>query len=173
MKFGKWAPLIPVALTLTACGSGTPATVEEAAEKLRKDMADDEYEVTWVNVIPKAEPGEFRAFIDRVKKGDPATNETKLCDATITSNSSSWSCQAAKPSMMTQAAEMLVKDYATRNIEVRNWHLERTGKDNEFAGYFELAEPGSGNTLKIPCKGDQKEADFDINCDQSYGEQGS
>ena len=69
--------------------------------------------------------------------------------------------------MMTQAANMLIKDYASRKIEVRDWHLERTGKDNEFTGYFELVDPASGQSLKIPCKGDQKESDFDINCDMS------
>ena len=92
MKLGKWGSVIVPALTLAACGAGTPATVEEATAKLREGFADDEYNVTWINVMAKEEPGKFRAFIDRVKKGDPATNETKLCDATITSNSSSWNC---------------------------------------------------------------------------------
>ncbi len=146
---------------------GTPATVEEATEKLREKFADDEHDVTWINVVAKEEPGTFRAFIDVVKKGDPATNETKMCNATIMSNSSNWNCQAAKPGMMTQAANMLIKDYEKRRIEVRSWHLERTGKDNEFAGYFELVDPRNGQTLKIPCKGDQIEGDYDIKCQQS------
>jgi proteasome lid subunit RPN8/RPN11 len=39
-----------------------------------------------------------------VKKDDPETNETKLCNVSMTSNSSSWNCQGAKPSIITQAA---------------------------------------------------------------------
>lgn len=73
---------------------------------------------------------------------------------------------------MTQAAEMLIKDYARRNIAVRDWHLERTGKGNAFAGHFELADSVSGESLKIPCKGNQQEADFDINCTPPQGDGG-
>jgi len=171
MDIRKWGPSFPAFLLVAACGAGTPATVDEATAKLRDGFSDDEYSVTWLNVVAKDEPGKFRAFIDRVKKDDPNTTETQLCDASITSNSSSWTCKAAKPSIMTQAANMLTKDYESRKIEVRGHHLERTGQGNAFKGYFELVEPSSGKPVRIPCKGDQKEGNFDINCDQSNGDE--
>jgi hypothetical protein len=173
MNIRKWGPTIPAFLVVAACGGGTPATVDEVKEKLSESMTDDDYTVTWVNVVEKEEPAKFQAFIDRVKKDDPETDETKICNVSMTSNSSSWSCQAAKPSMMTQAAKMLLKDYASRKIEVRDYHLERTGEGNAFTGYFELVNPNNGQSVKIPCKGDQKEAKFDIDCDQSYGKESS
>lgn len=170
MNLSRQLSTIPVLLMVAACGAGTPLTEDQAKDKLRESFSDDGYKVTWVNVVPKAEPGKFRAFIDRVKDNDPEKNETQLCNTTLTSNSSSWTCQAAKPSIMTQAANMLSKDYKSRNIEVRNYHLERTGNGNAFTGYFEVTNPATGKAVRVPCKGDQKEANFDIDCDQSYAE---
>lgn len=171
MNFRKWGPAVPAFLMIAACGAGTPATVDEATEKLREKFNDDDYKVTWLNVVEKDEPGNFRAFIDRVKNDDPKSTETQLCNASISSNSSNWACQAAKPSIMTQAADLLIKDYESRKIEVRDYHLERTGNGNDFAGYFELVEPRSGELVQIPCKGEQVEEDFDIDCDLAYGEE--
>ena len=105
-----------------------------------------------------------------MKDDDPETNETQLCNATVTSNSSSWSCNSAKPSMMTQAANRLIRDYESRKIKVSDYHLERTGKGNAFTGYIELVDPNTRKLVKVPCKGDQKETNFDIDCDQSFSD---
>lgn len=168
MDFRRWGPTVPAFLMIVACGAGMPATINEATEKLRERFNDDDYKVTWLNVVEKDEPGNFRAFIDRVKDDDPKSTETQLCNASVSSNSSSWTCKAAKPSIMTQAANLLIKDYESRKIEVRNYHLERTGNGNAFTGYFELVEPGSGELLQVPCKGEQVEMNFDLNCDLAY-----
>jgi len=155
MNLGKWGLAIPAFLVLAACGTGTPATVDEANEKLREKFTDDEYSVTWINSVEKDEPGNFRVFIDRVKMDNPAETETKLCNASVTSNSSSYSCSnSAKPSIMTQAANLLIKDYESRKIKVRGHHLERTGNGNAFSGYFDLenretGQPASGSDLTL------------------------
>jgi hypothetical protein len=164
---------IPALLVLAACGAGTPMSAGEATEKLREEFSDDEYTVTWLNVVERDEPGDFRAFIDRVKKNDAEATETQLCNASLTSNSTSWNCQAARPSIMVQAANLLIEDYRSREIEVRAYHLARTGKGNAFTGYFELVEPNSRQSLRVPCKGDQVELNFDIDCDLAYGEAGT
>ncbi len=169
MDYRHTMQLLPIAAALSSC-NGTPASVADASEKLRAEFGKDGYEVTWLNVVEKNEPGTFGAIIDRISGGDPQTEETLICSVSATSNSSSWTCQTASPSIMIQAAEMLKKDYESRKITVLEYNLRRTGTGNEFAGYFVLAGPPGKETLRIPCKGNQDGTDFTIDCDQSFGE---
>lgn len=156
---------------VVACGAGTPATKDEAEKTLREKMADDDHDISWINAEAKEEPGDFKVFVDRVEKGKPDATETQICNATVSSNSHSYSCQSTKPNMMVQAAEVLLKDYTSRKIEVKGYHLERSGKGNAFAGYFELIDPSNGQLVKVPCKGDQKEFNSDIDCDPKYADE--
>jgi hypothetical protein len=171
IRFKQALFILPAATALQAC-SGSPASVGDVTEKLRGEFSDDGYEVTWLNVTEKKEPGTFKAIVDRIKGGDPETEETMICNVSATTNSSSWTCQTAKPSIMIQAAEMLKKDYASRQINVREYNLRRTGHGNDFAGYFVLATPNGQQQSRIPCRGSQDGTDFKIDCDPSYGEDG-
>lgn len=161
--------ILPVAAMVQSC-SDAPASVAEVTEKLRGEFSDDGYEVTWLNVTAKGEPGAFDAIVDRVEGGDPKTEETMFCDVSATANSSSWTCRTAKPSIMIQAAEMLKRDYASRGIDVPEYTLRRTGTGNDFAGYFILSAPGGEGSARVPCKGSQQGTDFKIDCDPAYGE---
>lgn len=170
----RWKPLclLPCMAAVTACG-GSPASVADATEKIREAFDKDDHEVTWLNVTKMDEPGKFLAIVDRVTKGDPATEETLICNASVMSNSSSWTCQTAKPSIMIQAAEMLKKNYQSRKIAVPEYNLRRTGEGNNFAGYFVLVSPDGRQRIRIPCRGTEEGTDFNIDCDQAYGNDGN
>ena len=71
---------------------------------------------------------------------------------------------------------MISNQYASRKLEIREFVLNRTGDANKFAGHVVLAEPSSGQTAKVPCRGDQTGADFTdftIDCKEEFGEAGS
>jgi hypothetical protein len=171
MILHRFAPAVLACLLLAACGAGTPATVTQATETLREEMADDEYSVAWVGVVAKGEPGNFRATVDRVKTKDPDSSETQLCDASVSTNSHSYTCNTVKPAIMTQAANLLIGEYASKGVQVRDYHLERSGNGNAFTGYFELVDPATSESVRVPCKGDQKETDYTIDCDPSYADE--
>jgi hypothetical protein len=170
MSYLRKAGAIAILAGIAACGAGTPATQQEAEETLREKFADDDYHVTWIHAMAKDEPGEFRVFIDRVEKGDPQATETQLCNASVSSNTHTYSCKVTKPGMMNQAAEVLVKEYTSRGLEVKGYHVERSGKGNAFTGYFELVDPSNGLVVQVPCKGDQVELNSDIECDPAYAD---
>lgn len=159
-----------LAAVVSSCGAGTPASVADVEELMKKELSEDDYTVTWVGVEPAAEPGEFKVIVDRRKGEDAATEQTMLCNVSATSNSNSRTCQTAEPSIMNQAADMLVKQYEERQLEVRNYTLKRTGEGNKFAGSFLIADPASGEQLEVPCTGDQNGQKFDISCEQEGAE---
>lgn len=152
---------------LSSCGSGTPATVADVEQLMRNEFSEDDFTVSWVGIEPAGEAGDFKVVVDREKANDLKSQQTLLCNVSATSVSHSRTCQTAVPSIMNQAAQMLVDQYEGRQLDVRHYELRRTGTGNTFAGYFLIADPASGEQLQVPCTGDHEGTRFDINCEQS------
>lgn len=154
---------------LTACND-RPFTAGQVADKLRVEFADENHDVTWINVTPAGKPGKFHVIADRIGKNGRGGEDTLICEASATVSTSSWSCRTASPAIMVQAAEKLKAHYEGRGMKVGQYHLARTGKGNDFAGYFVISAPNDGPVASIPCRGRQNGLDFHLDCNFSFGE---
>lgn len=163
MKQMALATGIAAAFVTSAC-SDKPATTDEVETKLRKEMTEDQWKVTWINATPLKEPGKFEVIIDRRTGAGMETEETRMCKVSATQSSSSWTCTTAQPSILAQAAALISKQYASNDVVVHDFQLSRTDRGNDYAGYFVISADGGATYMKVPCSGEQTGEKFDIDC---------
>ncbi len=163
MRYIALATGIAAAFLASAC-SDKPATTEEVKSKLRTEMTEDDWKVTWINAHPLKEPGKFEVIVDRRTGEGMDTEETRICNVSATQSSSSWTCTTAQPSIMAQAAALISKQYASNDVVVHDFQLARTNKGNDYADYFVISADGGATYMKVPCAGEQTGEKFEIDC---------
>lgn len=156
------AAAAPIALLLAGCGMGEPVSIEEVEAKMTEDFSEDGAEVTWISVEEGEEGNDYNVWIDVV---DGEETSTKNCDVSMTSMSSSYSCQTMTPSVIDQAAELLRGTYTERGIDLLDYEFERTGEDMAFGGDAKIQNTANGARALITCAGEQEGTQFNINCD--------
>lgn len=157
--------LAATAATLAAC-SGEPGTAEDAENYVRETYEDDDEEITWLIVEDGEEPGQFVATFDVVTPGEDDSDETKICDVSVSGMTRSYTCQSIDPSIIRQSADSLAEDYARRDIDFVEHDFERTGDGFAFGGQAILRLQATGERASIECLGDQDGTQFTVNCDQ-------
>ncbi|NNC73816.1 MAG: hypothetical protein HKN78_13205 [Sphingomonadaceae bacterium] len=154
------------ALALANCSGGEPGTAQDAEDYVRENFEDNGDEVSWVHAEDGEEPGNFTVYADVSTPGEEGSDETKRCNVSVASMSRSQTCQSLSPSIITQAANLLVEDYQSRGIEMTEHAFERNGEGFAFGGQAILRLQASGERASVECTGTQEGTRFNIDCNQ-------